>query len=57
VQYPDPTVIAEMTRKVAADKMIARTECDVIDFGCGTGLVGQALIQAGFENITGVDCS
>jgi len=46
-----------MARKIAADKMIARSEAQVIDFGCGTGLVGEALTKAGFKKIAGVDCS
>ena len=29
----------------------------VIDFGCGTGLVGESLRQKGLKDITGVDCS
>jgi len=37
--------------------MIARSEALVLDLGCGTGLVGQALIDNKFEKITGVDCS
>jgi predicted TPR repeat methyltransferase len=28
-----------------------------LDLGCGTGLVGKALWEAGFRNITGVDIS
>lgn len=57
VGYPDPTLISEMARKIAAEKMIARSEAELVDFGCGTGLVGEALINAGFEKITGIDCS
>jgi len=37
--------------------MIARSEALVLDMGCGTGLVGQALVNNKFEKITGVDCS
>ena len=37
--------------------MIARSEALVADFGCGTGLVGQALVNNKFEKITGIDCS
>ena len=37
--------------------MVARSEAQVADFGCGTGLVGVALANDGFKNITGVDCS
>jgi len=46
-----------MARKLASEKMIARSEADVIDFGCGTGLVGEALKQAGFQKISGIACS
>lgn len=37
--------------------MIARSEALVADFGCGSGLVGEALAQHKFKNVTGVDCS
>ena len=40
VGYPDPELIAEKTKNIALDKMIARSEALVADFGCGTGLVG-----------------
>ena len=43
VGYPDPEHIASIAQTIAADKMIARSEAEVADFGCGTGLVGQAL--------------
>lgn len=32
-------------------------EAPILDFGCGTGLSGQALDQAGFETIDGMDLS
>ena len=48
VGYPDPEIIATLAKKIAADKMIARSEAEVADFGCGTGLVGEALAQNGF---------
>ncbi len=46
--------------RIAADALAAaseRRDIDVIDFGCGTGLVGAALRQAGFVSIDGVDIS
>jgi predicted TPR repeat methyltransferase len=57
VGYPDPELIASLAQKIAAEKMISRTEAEVADFGCGTGLVGQALSQNGFKKIVGIDCS
>lgn len=29
----------------------------VLDMGCGTGLVGQYLVERGFKNVVGVDAS
>ena len=28
-----------------------------MDFACGTGLVGEALVEDGYEEITGIDIS
>ena len=33
------------------------SDVKILDFGCGTGLVGKYLAQHGFTNITGIDCS
>ena len=57
VGYPDPQLIAACAQKIAAEKMIARSEALVADFGCGTGLVGEALDQHGFTKVFGIDCS
>ncbi len=32
-------------------------DAKILDFGCGTGLSGQALVKKGFNNIDGVDIS
>jgi len=32
-------------------------DVEVLDFGCGTGLVGQCLNQKGFRNVSGIDVS
>ena len=45
---------------VAASELaqnLARREARIIDFGCGTGLVGKALNEAGFHDVVGVDLS
>ncbi|KAL8770735.1 MAG: hypothetical protein Q9209_003602 [Squamulea sp. 1 TL-2023] len=52
VDYVAPTVTAEAV--VAANGNIAGS---ILDAGCGTGLVGVALSQAGAKNIDGIDIS
>ena len=44
-------MVKEMTKGKNPD------EVKILDFGCGTGLVGKHLATHGFTNITGVDCS
>lgn len=41
----------------ALRKYVQETDVPVLDFGCGTGLSGQALRDAGFDVIDGVDLS
>ena len=46
--------------QIAAQTLAGRSEqCDVdiIDYGCGTGLVGEELIKLGFAIVDGVDIS
>ena len=50
--YPDPSKVATHVGKITKNK-----KAKIIDFGCGTGLVGQALAQDGFEDICGLDAS
>lgn len=57
VGYPDPELIAQCAQNIAAEKMIARSEAEVADFGCGTGLVGESMAKHGFKKIYGIDCS
>lgn len=57
VGYPDPELIAETAKKIAEGKSLPRSEAVVADFGCGTGLVGEAMTKLGFTNIYGIDCS
>ena len=52
VDYIGPTLTAHAV--VAADGNITGS---VLDAGCGTGLVGVALAQAGARNIDGIDIS
>lgn len=52
VGYPDPAKIAEYVKL-----FVPSVGAEVIDFGCGTGLVGEHLADLGFDRIVGVDCS
>jgi len=48
--YPDPWKCAEFVDKLAHE-MKLRKDAEILDFACGTGLVGQALNEKGFTNI------
>ena len=50
--YISPGIAAaELTRH------LQQRDLEIIDFGCGTGLVGAALREQGFVNVDGVDIS
>jgi len=51
VGYPDPELIAQKAQSIAAQQMISRTMAEIADFGCGTGLVGEALAKNGFKQV------
>tara|TARA_Y100000739_G_C20575044_1_gene449808 strand:- start:403 stop:1020 length:618 start_codon:yes stop_codon:yes gene_type:complete len=51
-QYATPTRIAEILRF-----NISNTDLRILDYGCGTGLSGAALLQVGFNNLVGADSS
>ena len=50
--YPDPMKVAEHVGKYTKNK-----KAKIVDFGCGTGLIGKYLAEGGFEDITGLDAS
>lgn len=50
--YVTPTRAAN-----ALFKALPQPRCPILDFGCGTGLSGLALRQAGFEIVDGMDPS
>ena len=52
VGYPDPSKICEALNKVGIAK-----DAPILDFGCGTGLIGKYCQQDGYTNIVGVDAS
>jgi predicted TPR repeat methyltransferase len=54
--YPDPSKCQSMVSKYLGQHD-SKDEIKIIDFACGSGLVGQALAEDGFTHITGVDIS
>jgi predicted TPR repeat methyltransferase len=52
--WHDPLKCAELAKEVIGDKA---EEAEVLDMGCGTGLVGQYLKERGFKKVVGVDAS
>ena len=42
-------------RLAAALKKFAKPDAEILDFGCGTGIGGAALLRAGFAHIDGTD--
>lgn len=56
--YPDPKYVANYAAKFVKRNKWNAHEMKVIDFGCGTGLVGEYLANDhGFRNIIGLDVS
>jgi len=55
--YPDPSKCAEIVSELTEIDDLSKHDVKIMDFGCGTGLVGQALRENGFRDITGCDCS
>ena len=52
--WTDPVKCAELADAVLIEN---KETAEILDMGCGTGLVGQYLKEMGFKNITGVDAS
>ena len=50
--YLSPEIASNKFSELLADKSV-----DVIDYGCGTGLVGKAMHERGYSNIDGIDIS
>ena len=53
--WPDPKQVADMVKDICKGKNPA--DVNIIDFGCGTGLIGKELAVHGFTKITGIDIS
>jgi len=54
--YPDPQKCAQYVSKLADDLGLP-SDTPILDFACGTGLVGKYLNEEGFSNVTGIDIS
>merc|ERR1711974_269680 len=52
IGYPDPNIVAETLQKMGVDK-----SAPILDFGCGTGLIGMYAKDKGYNNLIGVDAS
>ena len=52
--FHDPLKCAELTKDVVGDNCV---DAKVMDFGCGTGLVGKYLVERGFKHVDGIDAS
>lgn len=52
LQYSAPQSVAEQLAEVVTDRSAA-----ILDLGCGTGLVGEALTKVGFTQVDGIDFS
>ena len=50
--YISPRIAAEELARVLEPK-----DAQIIDYGCGTGLVGEALAATGYRRVDGVDIS
>jgi len=57
VGWPDPRKSADFVIQLQPTYGKEKVEVLVLDMGCGTGLVGQYLKEAGFTNIHGQDAS
>ena len=55
VGYPDPQKVADKVEKYCTGK--DKSKIKILDFACGSGLVGKKLKAKGFTNIVGIDCS
>jgi len=50
--YATPNRVALILKNLISDK-----KTKILDYGCGTGLSGEALFKAGFKNVDGADPS
>jgi predicted TPR repeat methyltransferase len=56
-EYSGPEYIADYFASMQKENSQQDTEVSILDAGCGSGLVGIALQQKGYDNICGCDLS
>ena len=47
----------QLTSKEKLSDVLANKHARIIDFGCGTGLLGYELVRNGFDQVYGIDGS
>ena len=55
--YPDPEKCAKLVDVITKREEMSPGDVEILDFGCGTGLVGQCLNNLCYSNISGLDIS
>lgn len=56
IGYPDPLKVADYVNQFVP-KNADKKNFKILDFACGTGLVGKYLNEYGFSSIEGMDIS
>ena len=57
VGWPDPVENARFVKEISEEAGLKFDDVRILDFACGTGLVGQYLSEHGFKNVDGCDAS
>ena len=57
VGWPDPIENARFVKEISEENNLKFEDVKILDFACGTGLVGQYCYDHGFRQIYGVDAS
>jgi len=55
--YPDPQKCSDFVLNHINENSLKKNDVSVLDFACGTGLVGQCLYKDGVKNLHGLDIS